>query len=118
MPGVLVFTEVKDGKLKKVSREALSIGGKLAAAAGGELAAFAALEALEHGWSGVHARLEARRRRAFAAKYRFNRALRALVASPYAIGAATQAARVLPGAFRALIRHAGDCTLAASQSGM
>ena len=41
MPGVLVFTEVKDGKLKKVSREALSIGRKLAEAAGGDLVAFA-----------------------------------------------------------------------------
>lgn len=41
MPGVLVFTEIKDGKLKKASREALSIGRKLAEAAGGELMAFA-----------------------------------------------------------------------------
>src|SRR5829696_4980954 len=41
MTGVLVFTEMKDGKLKKASREALSIGRKLAEAAGGELAAFA-----------------------------------------------------------------------------
>jgi electron transfer flavoprotein alpha subunit len=41
MPGVLVFTEVKDGKLKKASREALSIGRKLAEAMGGELAAVA-----------------------------------------------------------------------------
>jgi electron transfer flavoprotein alpha subunit len=41
MSGVLVFTEIKDGKLKKASREALSIGRKLAEAMGGELAAFA-----------------------------------------------------------------------------
>jgi Electron transfer flavoprotein, alpha subunit len=41
MPGVLVFCEVQDGKLKKASREALSIGRKLAGAAGGELTAFA-----------------------------------------------------------------------------
>jgi electron transfer flavoprotein alpha subunit len=41
MAGVLVVCEVKDGKLKKVSREALSIGRKLAEAAGGDLAAFA-----------------------------------------------------------------------------
>ncbi|HEX3580567.1 MAG TPA: electron transfer flavoprotein subunit alpha/FixB family protein [Thermoanaerobaculia bacterium] len=40
MAGVLVFTESKDGKLKKISREALSIGRKVAEAAGGELAAF------------------------------------------------------------------------------
>src|SRR5581483_3712369 len=36
---------------------------------GGELAATAALEALEHGWSGVHARLTERRRREFDAKW-------------------------------------------------
>jgi electron transfer flavoprotein alpha subunit len=41
MSGVLVFTESKDGKLKKASREALSIGRRLAEATGGELVAFA-----------------------------------------------------------------------------
>ncbi len=41
MPGVLVFCEVQDGKLKKASREALSIGRKLAEAEGGDLTAFA-----------------------------------------------------------------------------
>jgi len=41
MAGVLVFTEIKDGKLKKASREALSIGRRLAEAAGGELTVFA-----------------------------------------------------------------------------
>jgi electron transfer flavoprotein alpha subunit len=41
MPGVLVFTELKDGKLKKASREALSIGRRLAEASGGDLTAFA-----------------------------------------------------------------------------
>src|SRR5688572_18894070 len=41
MPGVLVFTESKEGRLKKASREALSIGRKLAEAAGGDLVAFA-----------------------------------------------------------------------------
>ena len=40
MAGVLVFAEVSNGKLKKASREALSIGRKLAEAAGGELSAF------------------------------------------------------------------------------
>ena len=38
---VLVFTEVKDGKLKKASREALTIGRKIAESAGGDLVAFA-----------------------------------------------------------------------------
>ena len=41
MPGVLVFAEVQNGKLRKTSREALSIGRKLAAAAGGDLVAVA-----------------------------------------------------------------------------
>jgi electron transfer flavoprotein alpha subunit len=41
MSGVLVFTESKEGKLKKASREALTIGRKLAEAAGGDLIAFA-----------------------------------------------------------------------------
>ena len=41
MPGVLVFTESRDGRLKKTSREALSIARKLAEAAGGDLIAFA-----------------------------------------------------------------------------
>ena len=41
MSGVLVFTELKEGKLKKTSREALSIGRKLAEAEGGDCVAFA-----------------------------------------------------------------------------
>lgn len=41
MPDVLVVCEARDGKLKKGSRETLSIGQKLAQAAGGDLIAFA-----------------------------------------------------------------------------
>lgn len=41
MPGVVVFCEVKDGKLKKASREALSAGRKLAQKAGGDVVAVA-----------------------------------------------------------------------------
>ena len=78
---------------------------------GGELVASAALQALEHGWSGVHARLAGDRRREFGGKWRFNRALRALVASPRAIDAATVAARVAPGLLRAVIARAGDCAV-------
>jgi len=76
---------------------------------GGELAAAAALRALEHGWIGVHAQLAAERRRAFASKWRFNRALRALVSSPRAIDAAAVATRIAPGILRAVIARAGDC---------
>ena len=79
---------------------------------GGELAAAAALQALEHGWRGVHARLAADRRRVFASKWRFNRALRALVSSACAIDAAAVVTRVAPGILRAVIARAGDCHVA------
>ena len=82
------------------------------AVSGGELAAAAALEALEHGWPGVHARLALARRREFAAKWRFNRALRALVASPAALRLAAAGAGFAPGLVRALVARAGDCDLA------
>ncbi len=76
---------------------------------GGELAAAAALEVLEHGWSGVHARLRAARRLDFAAKWRFNRVLRTLVSSPRGVDLAAAAARVAPAVLRAVIARAGDC---------
>jgi len=78
---------------------------------GGELAARAAMRALEHGWQGVHTRLDAERRRAFAGKWRFNRAVRALVASPRGVEAAAFGARLAPGVLRAAIARAGDCDL-------
>jgi flavin-dependent dehydrogenase len=81
---------------------------------GGELAAAAALSALGDGWPGVHDQLEARRRREFGGKWRLNRALRAIVSSPAAIGGAGFAARLLPGLVRRLVERAGDCDLAAS----
>jgi flavin-dependent dehydrogenase len=83
---------------------------------GGELAAAAALDALDHGWSGVHARLAAARAREFAPKWRFNRALRRLVASPLAVTAAGRAARLAPGVVRRLVARAGDCDLACDDS--
>lgn len=76
---------------------------------GGELAAQAALQALEHGWAGVHRRLAGERYRAFHHKWRFNRALRALVSSPRLVRAAAAAAALAPGALRAVIARAGDC---------
>ncbi len=80
---------------------------------GGELAAAAALDALTHGWAGVHDRLRRARHRAFGAKYRFNRALRLLVSSPRLIDAAALGARVAPAVLRRVIAHAGDCDAAA-----
>jgi flavin-dependent dehydrogenase len=84
---------------------------------GGELAAAAALDALETGWAGVHARLTAARKREFAGKWRFNRMLRTLIASPTAIRTASVGARLAPWLIRALIARAGDCDLAGSRSG-
>lgn len=82
---------------------------------GGALAAAAALDALAHGWNGVHARLAAARRREFGGKWRFNRALRATVASPAAVRGGALAARLLPGVLRRIISRAGDCGVAAVQ---
>jgi flavin-dependent dehydrogenase len=75
---------------------------------GAELAAHAAVEALEHGWNGVHDRLRARRQADFAAKWRFNRLVRTLVASPTAIAGASWGARLAPAALHAAIEYAGD----------
>ena len=79
---------------------------------GAELAAAAARRALEHGWSGVHQRLGAERRRAFGGKWRFNRALRTLVSSPRGVDAAALGARFAPAVFHSIIARAGDCSLA------
>lgn len=80
---------------------------------GGELAAEASLRALASGWRTVHKELAVARAREFAGKWRFNRILRALVASPRAIDAAAVGARVAPALLRAVIARAGDCHLAA-----
>ena len=79
---------------------------------GGVLAAEAALQALAHGWHGVHRGLASARRREFAGKQRFNRTLRSLVASPLAVAAASIGARLAPPILRAVIARAGDCDLA------
>ena len=83
---------------------------------GGELAADAALRVLEHGWTGVHERLAATRRREFGPKRRFNTVLRAVVGSPLAVRVATAAAPYAPSILRALIVRAGDCDLVPSKS--
>jgi flavin-dependent dehydrogenase len=81
---------------------------------GGELAAAAALEALTGGWAGVRQRHGERRRRSFGGKWRFNRALRSLVASPLALRSATMAARIAPALVAAIVERAGDCDLASA----
>jgi flavin-dependent dehydrogenase len=78
---------------------------------GGELAALSALQALEHGWNGVHAALARQRRREFGAKWRFNRTLRALVSSRTALRVGRAVAVLAPSALGLLVRRAGDCDL-------
>jgi menaquinone-9 beta-reductase len=75
---------------------------------GGELAAQAALAALEHGRSDAHIQLARLRRREFAPKWRFNRALRALAGSPLAMRIASTGAEWAPGWLERTIRYAGD----------
>jgi len=58
----------------------------------------------------AHLELAARRRAAFQSKWRFNRMLRALVASPSSVTLAAATAKVLPSVFARMIYYAGDCS--------
>ncbi len=75
---------------------------------GAELAALEAMRALERGTDEAHGRLLAVRRREFSGKWRFNRGLRALVASPAAVRAAGLGAALAPGILHRMIAYAGD----------
>ena len=82
------------------------------ALAGAELAAAVALDVLA-GRTPIdraHLDLAAKRHAAFSAKWRFNRALRLLVASPRGVSGAAVAAKVAPAIFQGIIRYAGDCS--------
>ena len=79
---------------------------------GGELAAQFALEALEGGIETAHLRLDRARRREFAAKWRFNRVLRALASSPAAVRAAGFGASLAPPMLAHVISYAGDVQFA------
>jgi flavin-dependent dehydrogenase len=61
--------------------------------------------------AGAVSALAARRREMFAAKWRFNRVIRSLVARAAALSAAAAAARVIPSVFEAIVCYAGDCDL-------
>ena len=79
---------------------------------GGELAARAALHGLEHGTADAHLRLARARAREFRSKWRFNRVLRSLVASPGAVRAAGLLAAWLPSGVEAAVLYAGDVKVA------
>jgi flavin-dependent dehydrogenase len=80
------------------------------ALAGAELAANVALDVFAGRTSidRAHLELAAKRRNAFRKKWRFNRALRSLVASPAGVTAAAALAAVAPSVFEHIIRYAGD----------
>ena len=75
---------------------------------GGELAAIAALAALAGKPGLPHTRLARLRRREFAAKWRFNRALRALVSREVTVGIAARVAHTAPWMLRRTIAFAAD----------
>ena len=77
---------------------------------GAELTASSAVEVLARGWNGVHARLAYARREEFAGKWRFNRAVRSLAASPSAMSMAGTAVRIAPAVLRLAMIYAGDCS--------
>lgn len=81
------------------------------ALSGAELAAAAAIDILSGRITHSQAvtRLARDRRSAFDRKWRFNRSLRALVSSGAMVSGAALAARMMPSAFEAIIRYAGDC---------
>ena len=82
------------------------------ALASAELAARTALDVLAGTRSPrrAHAQLFRERQAAFAAKWRFNRTLRSLVASPRGVAGAATAARVFPSLFQWMVQYAGDCS--------
>jgi flavin-dependent dehydrogenase len=75
---------------------------------GAELAARAAAAALGGRLRDPHVDLQRARRREFATKWRFNRTLRAMVASPSAMRIVATGARYVPPLAEGLIRYAGD----------
>jgi flavin-dependent dehydrogenase len=75
---------------------------------GGELAAHAALAALEDGGPDAHVRLASACRAEFARKWRFNRALRALAGSALAMRVASHGADWAPWWLERAISYAGD----------
>jgi geranylgeranyl reductase family protein len=78
---------------------------------GAEMAADVAIDVLRGRLSPADAvtRLTTLRRDSLGRKWRFNRSLRRLVGSSAALGGATVAARIVPSAFEAIVRYAGDC---------
>ncbi len=107
MPGVLLAGDAS-GFIDPMTGDGLRFAFR-----GAELAAEIVLDVMSGAAiENAHLRLATRRQQEFAAKWRLDRALRAMVSWPPAITAAAAAARVWPGAVRHLIRYAGDVSIA------
>jgi len=85
---------------------------------GAELAAGVALRLWHGQLADGPATLACERRAAFASKWRMNRILRALIASPRAVGWAAHGARLCPALVRELISRAGDVPASARLYGL
>jgi menaquinone-9 beta-reductase len=104
LPGLLLAGDAA-GFIDPITGDGLTF-----ALRGAELAAAVALDVVAGKTSRASAvhQLARRRRETFSAKWRANRSLRGLVASPYAVSVAAAAARIAPSMFQAIIRYAGD----------
>jgi menaquinone-9 beta-reductase len=102
MPGLLLAGDAA-GFIDPMTGDGLRF-----ACRGAELAARAALSSLESGSRDVHLALDRARRAEFAAKWRFNRALRALVRSPRAMRVMAASVTWAPSIAERMIRYAGD----------
>jgi len=78
---------------------------------GGELAALTALWMMETGCQDGHERLRRLRATDFSCKWRFNRAVRAVVGSTLGVAAGSMVADLLPGVLRRVVEYAGDTQL-------
>jgi flavin-dependent dehydrogenase len=104
MPGLLLAGDAA-GFIDPMTGDGMRL-----AFSGAELAADLAVRAIGDPTFDAARALAAARAREFAGKWRMNRALRTLVASPRAVAWAARGARVCPPLIRQLISAAGDVT--------
>jgi flavin-dependent dehydrogenase len=109
MPGLLLAGDAA-GFVDPITGDGLRF-----ALLGAELSAAIALQVLAGRLPDPAAALLRLRRRAFRRKWRLNRGVRALVASPHALRCASAAARWYPAAIHRLVREAGDVPRDATQ---
>jgi flavin-dependent dehydrogenase len=102
MPGLLLVGDAA-GFIDPMTGDGLRF-----ACRGAELTAEAAIAALSQGDPDPSASLAARRRAEFGGKWRFNRALRTMTASPAALRLAAAGADWMPSMLERIVQYAGD----------